>query len=83
LVAATGYVLIEFILFDPWDVASMTKIASMTPPIPRVIGKRVGVQPTDEAETKSDTRNETTDRTFGYFYYRTAFINRRRFSEAR
>ena len=30
----------------------MTKIASMTPPIPRgtVIGKRVGVQPTDEAE---------------------------------
>jgi hypothetical protein len=30
----------------------MTKIASMTPPIPRgtVIGRRVGVQPTDEAE---------------------------------
>jgi hypothetical protein len=29
----------------------MTKIASMTPPIPRgtVIGRRVGVQPTDEA----------------------------------
>jgi hypothetical protein len=30
----------------------MTKIASMTPPIPRgtVIGRRVGVQPIDEAE---------------------------------
>jgi hypothetical protein len=30
----------------------MTKIASMTPPIPRgtVIRKRVGVQPIDEAE---------------------------------
>jgi hypothetical protein len=30
----------------------MTKIASMTPPVPRgkIIGKRVGEQPTDEAD---------------------------------
>jgi hypothetical protein len=30
----------------------MTRIATMTPPIPRgtVIGRRVGVQPTDDAE---------------------------------
>jgi hypothetical protein len=59
----------------------MTKIASMTG-IARgtVIGKRDGVQPTDEAEHFFDAKPNLTretrrpNRTFRRFYYRTAFI---------